>query len=182
MLSLSLIPWKLGPLPTFAAETLARIGSIVVHEDANASWRLEVWKRAINYGIEHPLMGAGFGRSMGDSLAFGETDRVDPHNSYVAIFYRMGLPGIIAFAIFWAQVIGVAFARCKRGTANRLLFGMALAAHIATAIFALFNVVLEGPYMGIPFWVSLALVQEASRTIGPEMAVGQNQRVRVGSH
>jgi len=163
LLLLSLIPWNPAQLPAAVSDTFARIESIIGHDDANASWRLEIWKRAILFGIEHPLAGAGFGKSMGDELAFGETDRVDPHNSYVAIFFRMGLPGIIAFGALWVQVIGSALARSRSVTVNKTLLGMAMSAHMASAIFAFFNVVLEGPYMGIPFWVSLALVHQASQ-------------------
>jgi O-antigen ligase len=163
LLVLTLLPLQGLQLPAMVNDTLARIASIIAHQDGNSGWRMEIWARAIDYGINHPLLGSGFGPSMGDTLSFGEIERIDPHNSYVAIFYRMGFPGLLAFGFLWMQVMGCAFARCRTEEGRTLTLGMALSAHMAAAIFAGFNVVLEGPYMGIPFWVSLALVYLASR-------------------
>ncbi len=176
LLVLAMLPVNEFHLPAMVEDTLARLGSIIGHNDGNSAWRLDIWERGIRYGLEHPLVGAGFGPSMGDTFGIGASDRIDPHNSYVAILYRMGLPGILAFGTLWVSIIRGTFVRCRSEKCSILTLGMALAAHAAAAIFAAFNVALEGPYMGVPFWMSLALLYVASTEL-PEVSTWPGEAV-----
>ena len=153
-----------GTLPPLVEKTFERLETISApNEEASSRWRLVIWRQAMSYGMSHPLMGAGFGPALVPDSGYPVNDRVDPHNSYIAIFYRLGLPGIIALLLLWIPILRRAHQRCRVEPAARFRIGIALSAHLAVAVFACFNVVLEGPYMGIPFWVTLALLYQTSK-------------------
>ena len=106
-----------------------------------------------------PLLGAGFGQEI--SLRYHSTDShdVDPHNSFVAIAYRMGVPA--AICLFLAILLisrraGQVVRRQDMLQASYLL--ACLGSFVSLCVFAAFNVVLEGPYMGIFFWLFLGLL------------------------
>jgi O-antigen ligase len=162
---------KLGDLPPIVGQTLQRLETILApQEDANSHWRIVVWKEALKSGATHPILGTGFGPPFAVDLGYRVDHDIDPHNSYVAIFYRLGIPGILALLFLWVPILREAFLSCRSDPERRLWVGMALSGHVGVAIFAFFNVAFEGPYMGIPFWVSLAIVQQASRVVRYEMA------------
>jgi len=147
---------------SLVAKTLARVGTTASpQDDANGEWRLEMWRHGISYGMAHPLLGAGFGPAYLGGIE-SATDRIDPHNSYVGIMYRLGALGILCFLGMWIPILKGAYESCRRDHAKIGHVGLALAGHLGVAGFAFFNVALEGPYMGIPFWVTLALLTRAT--------------------
>jgi len=160
---IAVVPMVRDHVPTIVVRTIERLSTIGnPEEDVNASWRMECWKQAAAYGLSHPILGAGFGPPLEVDLGYRVEHDVDPHNSFVAILFRLGLPGLFGFLWFYFSTIrGVTTTR-EMSTQWRFLTGVALSANVAAAVFAFFNVALEGPYMGIPFWVSLALVYQLS--------------------
>jgi O-antigen ligase len=170
------LPSEIDRLPPLARQTVERLKSIATPEDdANSHWRLSVWRQASTYGLAHPILGAGFGPPLTADLGYRVDYDVDPHNSYVAMFFRLGIPGLVAFGWLWFAILRRAYARCRIDPEARPTIGLALAAHLGAAVFAFFNVALEGPYMGIPFWVSMALVLQASRPGGSAAAEPQER-------
>lgn len=84
---------------------------------------------------------------------------IDFHNSHLAIFYRMGFIGFVAYA--YLIVFSLIRLWKKMGK------GDSLSAVCFVFIFwflgvASFNVVLEGPFMGVIFWVLLGLVYRST--------------------
>jgi O-antigen ligase len=144
------------------------------YQAANASWRLEFWRQDIKATLDRPLTGVGFGPGANfcflglchDQRYTREADQISgPHNSYVDVAYRMGIPGIAA--LIGLMVLALmrarrAMVRARAGgdaTAEDLVtVRIAVATFLFVAITAFFSVALEGPFIGIFFWVTLALL------------------------
>jgi O-antigen ligase len=151
-----------GQVSSPLARTLERIQSIAApHSDRSSEWRLFAWEQAIRAGLENPLFGVGFGRPLILHWQYRTDYNIDPHNSYAALFYRLGLSGVIAFFVLWASTIIASYKAARRHPSRRFRIAFALSSHFGVAIFAMFNVALEGPYMGIPFWCSLGLLRQS---------------------
>lgn len=83
-----------GALPE---EWYARMGTIETYqEDASAQSRLRAWSDGIDYGLAHPLTGAGF-------EGWRWVTERDWHSSYVEIFAEHG---IIAFSLWLSLLLG----------------------------------------------------------------------------
>jgi hypothetical protein len=138
-------------------------------EQANASWRLAFWKFVLAESAKRPLWGVGFGTPANfewsgihyDSRTGDPTDPFDvsgPHNSFLNVLYRTGLPGFLALCAL--VLIGIArilpVARHASGTDKAIAVWL-LASIASTVAFASLNVALEGPFMGIFFWTILGL-------------------------
>jgi O-antigen ligase len=130
--------------------------------DNNAKWRLSNWNYGISQISAHPLGGIGFGGpevppSVCTTGCNDLTKNPDPtvlagsdlHNSILAIPLRLGLPGLVVFLAFEVLVL----ARARRLGRRSGTMQWLLACHLLTGFTALTAVVLEGPYMGIFFWL-----------------------------
>ena len=142
------------------------------YQAANSSWRLAFWKQDLRATMRQPLTGVGFGPGANfcflglcqDQRFSREADQISgPHNSYVDVAYRMGLPGI---ALLVALLV-LALVRARRALARArgagdeddlITIRLAIATFLFVAITAFFSVALEGPFIGIFFWVTLALL------------------------
>lgn len=143
--------------------------------DNNAKWRLTNWHYGLSEIQKHPLGGIGFGQSEvpqavcaagcnkpganGDATVLSGADL---HNSILAIPLRLGLPGLFVFLMFEAMVLQQARRSAFRSKTVAWLF----ACHLLTLLVALTAVVLEGPYMGIFFWLFGGLVIGAGSAPG----------------
>jgi hypothetical protein len=150
---------SLYPSSSVTGITLERLSSIAnPRSEVSAEWRLVAWQTLLQRVGEKPIMGFGFGPPI-DFAFWTWTDlNIDPHNSYVAIIYRMGLSGLLAFGLLWSTIVIRAVRQLLLMSTLRRDLSLALSAHMMIAIFAGFNVALEGPYMGVPFWASLGVV------------------------
>ena len=161
-------------------------------QQTNAQWRLAFWKYMLEESAQRPLFGAGFGTPSNftwngvhyDRRTGDPNDPFDvsgPHNSFVNLLYRTGLPGLLALlAILLLAVIRLLpVARRTRGE-DRAIAIWLLAALAATTVAASFNVALEGPFMGIFFWGILGLALVAPQFLGgpPEGSNGRSAGVR----
>ena len=122
--------------------------------------------------VHDPVFGVGFGQPtrfrwngiLYDARTGNSADPNDvtgPHNSIVNILYRTGLLGLIPLLI----LVAIGIVRLVRGLRSPRLSRLERATLLATAaIFAFvvvtsaFWVALEGPFMGIFFWVFLGLM------------------------
>jgi hypothetical protein len=123
----------------------------------NILWRLFAWKDMVQEVIQKNIFfGCDFGRPFRSKsievLAWadgGWVGWIEPHNSYVHIFYRAGIIGLLFILFIWYLFVKLSVDFIK----NKDLGGTFL----CTALFywliiANFEVILELPYFAIPFW------------------------------
>lgn len=145
-------------------DTWMRVSTILTpEEDPNSLHRLAMWDEILDRTKESPLLGEGFGPPF--SIFFGDKfydyseSRLHPHNSFLWILNRMG---IIGFGIFFLLILKFyksaikAYRSLSPGKSKAYLLAL-MSCHVCICIFAFFNVVLEGPSMGIFFWIIMGL-------------------------
>lgn len=127
-----------------------------------ARWRLEWWKKIIDYTFFGPYFwtGKGYGVNLADSDGFqlgsGNLLRA-PHNSSMTILARSGVPGfglwLALLFTFSVQMIRLVL-HAKRRHRN-VWSRIALWCYVywlAMVVDSCFDVALEGPQLGIWFW------------------------------
>lgn len=133
--------------------------------DDTKMFRLLWWKHIRDYTLEGRYFwtGKGFGVNLAidDGFVVGERGAAplrSPHNSHMTVLARAGVPGMalwIAFLLGWlATVMATAIGAWRRGDTewgNLLLF--AACYWLANVVNASFDVALEGPMLGVWFWV-----------------------------
>lgn len=141
-------------------------------EADNVTWRIAYWEELLSRVPEQPVLGAGFGEPAAfvwsgrkydfrDGEPGAGIDVAGPHNSFVAWVYRLGIPAALAllFALFVAaRNVLRELRRDELEVGDRValvtLVGM-LGAGIGVS---LFNESLNGPFLGLFFWVPLAML------------------------
>jgi hypothetical protein len=142
----------------------------VYHAAGNVStinniWRLLLWRKMWSDTTGGAwLLGAGPGykwtcAAMYDSPFDAGDPRLgmDPHNSYLHLFYRYGALGFALLLLVVGLVFRSAVAALRKAAGDPWLEG-ACCAFVFSATFAAFTVSLEGPSYSMPFWMSLATV------------------------
>lgn len=131
----------------------------------NAQWRLAMWRSAFEQFADSPLMGIPFGRVFiphhvrraGYQFSVKEDNEI--HMSPLSIGLRMGLFGAMLFV--WIVLVSVVslhqWIRCCTHPRLRCLGTGLLACQIMVLVHSLSCVVLEGPYVGMLFWMLLAM-------------------------
>jgi hypothetical protein len=130
--------------------------------EGTKAWRLAWWRQIWNYTLNGSYfwMGKGYGINLADSDGFQVGTREEPlrspHNSHLTFLARSGVPGFIlwvALQATWAISMLRSYIHAKKiGLRWSGMFGWVLAYWIAFVIEAGFDVSLEGPMAGIPFW------------------------------
>lgn len=149
---------------------------------ANAEWRSKVGRRALSQIGEKPLSGVGFGPPQthhDDGLP------TDLHNSILGFGLRLGIPGLFLLMLFEAGVLASARRLLARSRPQqRSIVRWLVACQVLTAVHSLFTVVLEGPYMGLFFWilggviVGLASSVDTGSALAPQSDEGATPRDR----
>ena len=149
---------------------VARILSIVNFNDPNISWRLLIWKSLLNImTLKDFLVGKGWGYEKPSvSFNFLDYSNYGVHNSFIFFLFHIGIIGIIFLlaTIFNVYLQAIKILNNKKHT-NSIIYQRILtllAGHFGLFIFAVYNVVLEGPYMSIVFWTSLGLLNNYCNT------------------
>lgn len=160
----------IAALGALGTATFARLlGASPATGDYNALWRLYLWKQLFDGFLAAPIFGHGFGPNlplfMFRSLLYGDDPvvGVGAHNSYLFVMYKEGLIGIGLILLYGATFL-VRFRRGLRSATSiegRWLASAFGASFVFVATYAGFNVVLEGPYMGMFFWMYPALAEAA---------------------
>jgi hypothetical protein len=130
--------------------------------EGTKAWRLAWWRQIWSYTVDGPYFwtGKGYGINLADSDGFQVGTREEPlrspHNSHLTFLARSGVPGFvlwIALQSAWAVSMLRAYTQAKEsGSQWAGVFAWLLAYWIAFLIEAGFDVSLEGPMAGIPFW------------------------------
>jgi hypothetical protein len=160
-----------GERPISAAAVVENFASVVKSSDANnldgtKLWRLSWWQAIRDYTFHGPYFwtGKGFGMNLAEADGFvvglergGPTVR-SPHSVHMTYLARGGVPGLA----LWLLTIGswtVALLRAahlawRRGDLDWGRFFVFLVCYLASIVIdASFDVALEGPMLGIPFWI-----------------------------
>lgn len=149
-----------------------------IYNDPNASWRLLTWLHLLGQieGLDF-LLGVGWGYevpilSFGERL-YAEEGFIGVHNSPLFYFFHTGTIGITFLFGLLLQVYVRAFHFLKRlGKTDQVRFVHVLAllsSNVGILFFSLFNVVFEGPYMAIVFWITLALLYNYSMSVEADL-------------
>jgi O-antigen ligase len=152
--------------------------------ESSTQWRFRRWSQALDDLARHPLDGKGFGKPLIEDratevayLSVGvPPPRIDPHNSFIAFAVRFGIFGFLVLVAFEVAVIRSAVRLFRRSLPplERQFAHWLVACHLLVAGHSLFTVVLEGPYMGLFFWLFGGLViafGRASGVVRPREAV-----------
>lgn len=154
--------------------------------EGTKAWRLAWWGKIWEYTVDGPYywMGKGYGINLADSDGFQVGTRDEPlrspHSSHITFLARSGVPGALLWVmlqISWAALILKSFIKARSIQASQWtgLFIWLLAYWMAFMVAAGFDVFLEGPMAGIPFWTvfglgwgSVTLFQSRMRTWRPQ--------------
>ncbi|WP_270933771.1 right-handed parallel beta-helix repeat-containing protein [Falsiroseomonas oryzae] len=134
--------------------------------DGTKAWRLLWWQAIVDYTLHGPYFwtGKGFGIALASADGFdgvtppGAPELRSPHNISMTMLARAGVPGLalwllLLLAWFGMMVRNIAVARARSDQAWFKLF-LFIACYLAAALInASFDVALEGPMLGIWFWV-----------------------------
>lgn len=152
-------------------DTLARaVSTLTPTQDPNSAHRIAMWGQMLKRTAREPMLGEGFGPPFsaffsGRFYDYSER-RLHPHNSFLWILNRMGIIGFGVFSLlilrFYTSGIK-AYRRMNAGKSKAYLLAL-LSSHFCISIFAFFNVVLEGPSMGIFFWIIMGLTMALVKT------------------
>lgn len=128
------------------------------------SWRLDYWQLVIGDVVTGDawLTGIGYGPILADIYGYQTSARVssqplrNAHNSHVTLVARLGLAGFLLWLTFWLQV-GLHLNRTARRTMDPVL-GWLIAIVFGIGVAAIFDPILEGPQIAIPFWCAVGLL------------------------
>ncbi len=127
-------------------------------------WRLNWWTDIINYTVHGRYFwtGKGFGPNLADIDGYQtESDEAaplrSPHNAHMTILARGGVPELSLWILalgswFVAVIYQLMEARRLRDDWWAAVFGFLLTYWTMIVVASSFDVVLEGPVMGIWFW------------------------------
>ncbi|GAA4248176.1 O-antigen ligase domain-containing protein [Azospirillum formosense] len=134
--------------------------------DGTKQWRIMWWDKIINYTVhgDNFWNGKGFGINLADDDGFQVIDEEEaqvlrsPHNAHMTILARSGVPGFVLWVAMlgsWVAFMVRAFLLARRhgDRAWARLFVFLLCYWLSIVINASFDVALEGPMLGIWFWV-----------------------------
>ncbi|MEF2278523.1 O-antigen ligase family protein [Deinococcus sp. YIM 134068] len=154
------------------------------YRNGTRSWRLNWWGDIARYTFTGPYFwtGKGYGINLADAdgyqlgYAAGEARLRSPHNGHLTLLARSGVPGLVAWTLLnLTFALGLLRAYFRARAARRELWARlnlwTLAYWAAFMTNASFDVYLEGPTGGIPFWclfgfgIALLAVQRRSPPI-----------------
>jgi parallel beta-helix repeat protein len=154
-----------------ARALIDNVASIIMPNDANnldgtKQWRLGWWEAIRNYTFRGPYFwtGKGFGVNLAVADGFlvglerGGPLLRSPHSIHMTYLARGGVPGLVLWILAWASWMAVLLGASRqarlRGDRDWSHYFIFLVCYLASIIIdASFDVALEGPMLGIPFWI-----------------------------
>ena len=170
-----------------------------------AAWRLYWWNTLLEQAstsLHTALFGVGFGPNLTDVVGYNQEDPLrplrSPHNIVMTVFARTGLFGLglwlLVQALWFQSVVRGLRTRTQDSPRLSLLADSLLwltSYALAILVAALFGVVLEGPYGGIPYFLllglgvrraeELAALKPAAEGVWPRQALGGTLPAPVGT-
>lgn len=138
----------------------------------NVLWRIFVWQDMLQEFLESKnyIWGLDFGNPfrsksieiLGWDAGLGRVGWVEPHNSYIHIFYRSGIIGLLFITGIWICFINTVKTFISYRNTKGVLLSSVLLYWLIVANSA---VVLELPYFAIPFWSLFGLTLKYSQMI-----------------
>lgn len=138
----------------------------------NVLWRIFVWQDMLQEFLESKnyIWGLDFGKPfrsksveiLGWDAGLGRVGWVEPHNSYIHIFYRSGIIGLLFITGIWICFINTVKTFIGYRNTKGVLLSSVLLYWLIVANSA---VVLELPYFAIPFWSLFGLTLKYSQMI-----------------
>jgi hypothetical protein len=128
-------------------------------------WRLDWWKKIVGYTVTGPFFwsGKGYGINLADDDGFQvmpDHSLRSPHNVFMTILARSGIPGLVLWCAFIMSVIYLLLKNAlKKDQSNKKVYAIWLLVYILASLFnGSFDVYLEGPMGGIWFWSLIGMV------------------------
>ncbi len=145
--------------------------------DGTKEWRLEWWSDIVAYTVHGPHFwtGKGFGVNLavddGYTLGLPGPALRSPHNGHMTILARAGVPGLALWVVLLGLWATTMIARSRQAArAGHLQWSrlfVFLLCYLASALVnASFDVALEGPMIGVVFWVLFGAGVGASMVYG----------------
>lgn len=152
--------------------------------DGTKAWRLRWWQTIADYTLhgEYFWSGKGFGIGLAAADGFGGVtppgapELRSPHNINMTILARAGVPGLVLWTLlllswFGTMAYNLVVARIRSEEAWFRLFLFVACYVAAVLINASFDVALEGPMLGIWFWVLIGFGLGAAQIYRTQRAV-----------
>lgn len=154
--------------------------------DPSVQFRLSAWKTALDWTLENPILGRGWGASFDFSFMVPRTgaiqvfDGLSPHNTYLWFSAKAGFPALISFLLLMATLIFKALRRFSRlaRVDKRLALVLigSLLIQLTYLIGAFWWDYLTVAYMSIPIWINTGVLAVlSSKRLFIEVT---NQRIR----
>lgn len=133
------------------------------------NWRLDWWRKIVDETLfgRYFWTGKGFGVNLADDDGFqvsspDEAPLRSPHNVFMTVLARMGAPGAVLFGLlltsFAATLVRGYWQARRVGSLEWAGLNLWILAYwVAFIVNASFDVALEGPQAGIPFWCLVGL-------------------------
>jgi hypothetical protein len=154
--------------------------SLALKERGNISRQLAVpfileserqasWRKTLGWGSPwmRRLFGIPFGKTFLPPRVYYWMDKVgrfDPHNSFLSIFYRIGIIGFFFFLwIIGSEVRRTSLRIKSMEPAHQLWLLGIWGAFIGLCVEAMFSVSLENAFKGIFFWIFLGCIRALNR-------------------
>lgn len=191
-----------GERPISAAAVVENLASVAGSSEANnldgtKQWRLGWWQAIRNYTVHGPYFwtGKGFGVNLAEADGFvvglergGPTVR-SPHSVHMTYLARGGVPGLalwlLTIGAWTIALLRAAHAAWRRGDLDWARYFVFLICYFASIVIdASFDVALEGPMLGIPFWILFGIgfgslmVYRAWHVVEPPVRLGGGPRKR----
>lgn len=153
--------------------------------DANSSWRMRYWRDEIIQVYNTNFVGVGYGTSYASTKFVGDIDTIvggpfgateeystmdrlfvtGPHNSFISIFFRLGIIGYYLFVSFIYHNLNPKYIDCK---------AKVFAAY-AAIVLIMVNVGLESPYYLYLFVFAMGIAME-EKAGSQHLVIGGNKQ------
>ncbi|MEJ7567602.1 MAG: O-antigen ligase family protein [Gaiellaceae bacterium] len=149
-----------------ATLSIERANSITDTNDPNTEYRLSFWSAVAKRSLTSPLIGGGFDAYPSEIVPRHTTfdeENPAPHNSFVALAYRVGaIPAALVFALLISLIWrGFAISRRHIDPAMRATTSALASVAVFLSVHVFFNVGLEVPYAAALFWLTFGLLAAA---------------------
>jgi hypothetical protein len=150
-------------------------------------WRLRWWEDIVDYTVhgQYFWTGKGFGINLANADGYqveADDSLRSPHNSHMTVLARMGVPGMLIWAVLHVTFGLIMLINIRRAHRRRDAFWVQITVWLfvywlVMIINSSFDVYLEGPQGGIWFWTIVGLGLAACRIQQREAlaSTGQDQ-------